>query len=69
MKLIAQKDFTFKDSYYFKNDEIELNKIGTIEDISKLNENGFIKPLTLKELIDIQNELDLSKKINKKEVE
>lgn len=69
MKLIAQKDFTFKNSYYFKDDEIELNKIGTIEDISKLNENGFIKPLTLKELIDIQNELDLSKKINKKEVE
>lgn len=69
MKLIAQKDFTFKNSYYFKDDEIELNKIGTIEDISKLNENGFIKPLTLKELIDIQNELGLSKKINKKEVE
>ena len=50
MKLIANKDFTLNGSYYFENDEISPEEIGTIKDISRLNENGFIKPLTLKEL-------------------
>ena len=49
MKLIANKDFTLNGSYYFENDEIAPEEIGTIKDISRLNENGFIKPLSLKE--------------------
>ena len=67
MKLIVQKDFVLNGEYYFKNDEIEPNKIGTIQDISRLNENGFIKPLSLKELIKLESEMKQPKKINKEE--
>ena len=67
MKLIIQKDFVLNGEYYFKNDEIEPNKIGTIQDISRLNENGFIKPLSLKELVKLEQELKQNRKINKEE--
>lgn len=67
MKLVVQKDFVLNGEYYFKNDEIEPNKIGTIQDISRLNENGFIKPLSLKELIKLESEMKQPKKIDKEE--
>ena len=67
MKLIIQRDFVLNGEYYFENDEIEPNKIGTIQDISRLNENGFIKPLSLKELIKLESEMKQPKKINKEE--
>lgn len=67
MKLIAQRDFILNGEYYFKNDEIEPNKIGTIQDIARLNENGFIKPLSLKELVKLEQELKQNKKTNKEE--
>ena len=67
MKLIIQRDFILNGEYYFKNDEIEPNKIGTIQDISRLNENGFIKPLSLKELVKLEQELKQNRKINKEE--
>ena len=67
MKLIAQRDFILNGEYYFENDEIEPNKIGTIQDISRLNENGFIKPLSLKELLQLEKELKQPNKINKEE--
>ena len=67
MKLIAQRDFILNGEYYFENDEIEPNKIGTIKDISRLNENGFIKPLSLKELIKLESEMKQPNKINKEE--
>ena len=67
MKLIAQRDFILNGEYYFENDEIEPNKIGTIQDIARLNENGFIKPLSLKELLQLEKELKQPNKINKEE--
>ena len=67
MKLIIQRDFVLNGVYYFENDEIEPNKIGTIQDIARLNENGFIKPLSLKELIKLESEMKQTKKINKEE--
>lgn len=67
MKLIIQRDFVLNGEYYFENDEIEPNKIGTIKDISRLNENGFIKPLSLKELLQLEKELKQPNKINKEE--
>lgn len=67
MKLIAKKDFVLNGSYYFENDEIEPNKVGTMKDISRLNENGFIKPLSLKELLQLEKELKQPNKINKEE--
>lgn len=67
MKLVIQRDFVLNGEYYFKNDEIEPDKIGTIKDIARLNENGFIKPLSLKEMIKLEQELKQPKKINKEE--
>lgn len=67
MKLTIQRDFILNGVYYFENDEIEPNKIGTIQDIARLNENGFIKPLSLKELIKLKSEMEQSKKINEEE--
>lgn len=67
MKLIIQRDFILDGVYYFENDEIEPDKIGTIKDIARLNENGFIKPLSLKELIKLESEMKQPKKINKEE--
>ena len=67
MKLVVQRDFILNGEYYFENDEIEPNKIGTIQDISRLNENGFIKPLSLKELVKLEQELKQNKKTNKEE--
>ena len=67
MKLVVQRDFILNGEYYFKNDEIEPNKIETIQDISRLNENGFIKPLSLKELVKLEQELKQNRKINKEE--
>ena len=42
----AKIDFTLNGKYYFAGDEVE----GNYEQISKLNEKGYIEPLTLKEL-------------------
>ena len=67
MKLVIQRDFVLNGEYYFKNDEIETDKIGTIKDIARLNEKGFIKPLSLKELIKLESEMKQPKKINKEE--
>ena len=67
MKLTIQRNFVLNGVYYFENDEIEPNKIGTIKDISRLNENGFIKPLSLKELLQLEKELKQPNKINKEE--
>lgn len=67
MKLVIQRDFVLNGKYYFKNDEIEPDKIGTIKDIARLNENGFIKPLSLKELIKLESEMKQPKNINKEE--
>lgn len=67
MKLTIQRDFVLNGVYYFENDEIEPDKIGTIKDIARLNENGFIKPLSLKELIKLESEMEQSKKINEEE--
>ena len=67
MKLIIQRDFVLNGVYYFENDEIAPEEIGTIKDITRLNENGFIKPLSLKELIKLESEMKKPKKINKEE--
>jgi hypothetical protein len=50
----AKKDFTLNDIDYFAGDEVKTNNI---TEIIKLNEKGFIEPLTRKEIILIQKEL------------
>lgn len=66
MKLIAQKDFTIDNEFYFVNDEVKIKDYKTIV---RLNEKGFIKPLTLKELVQIKKELETPKIIKKEEEE
>ena len=57
-KVIAKIDFSANGENYIVGDE--LNKL-TYEQIVKLNELGFIEPLTYKDLVLIKRELDNSK--------
>lgn len=54
MKIIAKIDFVANNEQYIKGDEI---KGLTYEQIVKLNEKGFIEPLTYKDLVLINREL------------
>lgn len=53
-KVIAKIDFTSNIGNYVAGDEI---KNLTYEQIVKLNEKGFIEPLTYKDLVLIEREL------------
>jgi hypothetical protein len=50
----AKKDFTLNNIDYFAGDEV---KTKDIKEIIKLNEQGFIEPLSRKEITLIQREL------------
>jgi hypothetical protein len=63
MKIIAKIDFTANNKKYIVGDEI--NDL-TYEQIVRLNEMGFIKPLDYKDLVLLERELK-EKKIVKKE--
>ena len=54
------KDFTYNEKYYFKNDIIAPTE-DNFEMIKKLNEKGFIEPLTLKELFEIKETINKTK--------
>ena len=55
MKTIkAKKDFTLDGVEYLEGDEIKTKDIKTI---SRLNEKGFIEPLSRKEMILLEREL------------
>ena len=67
IKIIAKKDFTRNGEYVFVGDEIKANDIN---EIVKLNEKGFIEPLTFKEIVQFKKELENPKndfKIKKEE--
>lgn len=51
----AKKDFTLNGVEYFVGDEVETDNIS---DIIRLNEKGFIIPLSRKEISLIKKELD-----------
>ena len=53
-KIIAKKDFVLEGKKYITGDEIELKDINVIR---KLNEQGFIEPLSYKDLVIIEREL------------
>ena len=61
-KLIAKKDFTIDNCTYIVGDEVNVKDISIIK---KLNEKGFIEPLTLKQIQNFGKE----PKENKKEEE
>lgn len=64
IKIIAKNDFTRKGEHIFAGDEVKVN---SVEELVKLNEKGFIEPLTLKEIIEFKKELENPKKIKKEE--
>ncbi len=62
MKIIAKIDFSTNKGNFIKGDEItEL----TYDQIIKLNEKGFIEPLSYKDLVLIERELKSVKEENK----
>lgn len=61
----AKIDFILNDKFYEENKEIELDGI-KFEEVIKLNEKGYIYPLTTKELYEIKEKIENSSK--KKEV-
>lgn len=67
IKIIAKKDFTRNGEYVFTGDEVKANDIN---EIVRLNEKGFIEPLTFKEIVQLKKELENPKndfKIKKEE--
>ena len=54
-KIIAKIDFRLNDVDYIKGDEIPTKDINTI---IKLNEKGFIEPLTYRDIVLIKRELE-----------
>lgn len=67
IKIIAKKDFTRNGEYVFTGDEVKANDIN---EIVRLNEKGFIEPLTFKDIVQLKKELENPKndfKIKKEE--
>ena len=54
MKIIASIDFKLNDTFYNKGDEVKLN---TKEQIIKLQERGFIEPVSQKDLQNFGKEV------------
>ncbi len=54
-KIIAKMDFIFEDKNYITGDEIEVRDIVKIR---KLNELGYIEPLSYKDLVLIEREIN-----------
>ena len=57
----AKIDFILNGKFYEENKEIELDGI-KFEEVIKLNEKGFIYPLTTKELYEIKEKIKNSSK-------
>ena len=64
IKIIAKKDFTRNGEPIFAGDEVKVN---SVEELVKLNEKGFIEPLTFKEIVQFKKELENPEKIKKEE--
>lgn len=64
MKIIAKKDFASNIGEFIKGDEI---KNLTYQQILKLNEKGYIEPLSYKDLVLIKRELEQPKKYTKED--
>lgn len=64
MKIIAARDFSLKNKIYKKGKEV---KITSKKELIKLNEMGFINPLTLKEINELFEEKNKMKEGNDNE--
>jgi len=54
MKIIARINFIFNNKKYIKGEEV---KVDDIKQVYKLNELGYIKPLTYEDLVLIERQL------------
>lgn len=52
----AKKDFNIDGVYYFEGDTIDTKF--TMDTLNKLNEKGYIEPLSLKDMIQYEKELN-----------
>lgn len=64
-KVIAAKNFTANGKFYIAGDKI---KDLSFEQITKLNEKGFIEPLDYKDLVLIKRELENKNKIKEEKL-
>lgn len=64
MKPIAKKDVQINGTFYSKGEEI---KVDNIEQLQKLNERGFIEPLSQKEIQDYFKKPEIKRIFNKEE--
>ena len=55
IKIIAKKDFTRNGEPVFVGDDVKVN---SVEELVKLNEKGFIEPLTFKDIVQFKKELE-----------
>lgn len=53
MKIIARINFIFNDKKYLADEEVKLDNI---KQVIKLNELGYINPLTYEDLVKIERE-------------
>ena len=58
IKKIAKKDFTRNGEPIFVGDDVKVN---SVEELVKLNEKGFIEPLTFKDIVQFKKELENNK--------
>lgn len=58
IKVIAKKDFILNGKNYITGDEIETKDIKTI---AELNEKGFIEPLSYKDLVLLERQIENEK--------
>lgn len=61
MVIKFKQDITYKNKPYFKDDVLEDIKKEDMDSIWKLNEKGYIYPITYKEFIKFKNELSKEK--------
>lgn len=59
-KVIAKKDFVLNGNNYIVGDEINIKDM---EVITKLNEKGFIEPLSYKDLVLLEREIKKENKL------
>ena len=59
-KVIAKKDFILNGNNYIVGDEINIKDM---EVITKLNEKGFIEPLSYKDLVLLEREIKKEDKL------
>ena len=59
----ATKNFSLRGIIYEKGDEV---KVENMKDLVRLNEKGFINPLSARDLQDYKIELEKIKKVNNK---